>query len=180
MGNKESAKNIQAVPQSNGQQSQGKTQNTTKKILLLHKSDPQQLKIVKHFRDALTAKANGSVHVKHFVNITKGGENSIRLSWLDELNNVVLICLTSEAIEQLEKIVREKRLADERGHLHGKVFSVSFGERLTGWPPEGLTNGSLDARDFHFGFSNIERLRPQDFERSDVMSALVAAIKGTN
>lgn len=183
MGNIWSTKkkfNIQAEPESNGQQSQGKTLSTTKKILLLHKSNPEQLKIVKYFRDALTAKANGSVRVTDFVNIADGGEKSISLSWLDKLNNIVLICLTSEAIEQLEKIVREKRLVDEEGHLHGRVFSVSLGESPTGWPPEGLEKGSLDARDFHFGFPDIETLKPRDFEESDKMSALVAAIRGTN
>lgn len=184
MGNAESAKKnqqIKTVSQQKGNQSQGKALNTTKKILLLHKSNADQLKVVKHFRDALTAQANGSVRVTEFVNIADGGEISKSLSWLDELNNVVLICLTTEAIEQLKKIIHEKRFADENGHLHGKVFSISFGESLASeWPPKGLKKGSLDARDFHFGFSEVEKLRPQDFERSDKMSALLAAIKGTH
>ena len=134
-----------------------------------------------HFRDALTTAANGSIRVVNVVNIADGEEDSFKgLPWLEELNNVVLICLTSEAIAQLEKIVRDKRLADERGHLHGKVFSISFGESLASeWPPKGLQRGSLDARDFYFGFSDVAKLKPQDFERSEEMNALVAAINGT-
>ena len=183
MGNAESAKKKQqmkTVPQPSGQQPQGKMLNDTKKILLLHKSNAEQLKIVRHFRDALTAKANGGVRVTDFLNIADRNELSKSLPWLEELNNIVLICLTSEAIAQLGKIVREKRFADENGLLHGKVFSISFGESLASeWPPKGLKKGSLDARDFHFGFSDVNKLRPQDFERSDKMNALVAAIKGT-
>lgn len=184
MGNAESAKKNQQMKtasQPSGQQSRGKTLNNTKEILLIHKSNADQLKVVRNFRDALTTKANGSVRVMDFVNIADGNEISKSLSWLEELNNVVLICLTSEAIHQLEKIVREKRFANANGYLHGKVFSISFGESLDSvWPPEGLKTGSLDARDFHFGFSDVDKLRPQDFERSDKMNALIAAIKGTN
>ena len=160
--------------------SRGKTLSDTKKILLLHKSTGEQLKVVKNFRDALTTAAHGSIRVAN-VNIADGKDDSLKgLPWLEELNNVVLICLTSEAISQLEKIVREKRLADENGRLHGKVFSISFGESLAAeWPPEGLQRGSLDTRDFHFGFSEVAKLKPQDFERSEKMNVLVAAIKGT-
>lgn len=161
--------------------SRGKTLNDTKKILLLHKSTGEQLKAVRHFRDALTTAAHGSIRVTSDVNIADGKDDSLKgLPWLQELNNVLLICLTSEAIAHLEKIVRDKRLTDENGHLHGKVFSITFGESLASeWPPKGLQSGSLDARDFHFGFSEVAKLRPQDFERSEKMNALVAAIKGT-
>lgn len=183
MGNAGSAKKKhqkKAIPPSSATSTQGKTLNDTKKILLLHKSDAEQVKVVRNFRDALTSKANGSIRVTDFVNVADGSGFAKSLPWLEELNNVVLICLTSEAITQLEKIVRDKRFADENGHLHGKVFSVSFGENLSSeWPPQGLQKGSLDARDFHFGFKDVVNLRPQDFERSDKMNALVAAIKGT-
>lgn len=183
MGNAESAKKKhqkKAIPHSGATSTQGKTLNDTKKILLLHKSDAEQIKVVRNFRDALTSKANGSIRVTDFINVADGSGFARSLPWLEELNNVVLICLTSEAIAQLEKIVRDKQFADEHGHLHGKVFSVSFGENLSSeWPPQGLQKGSLDARDFHFGFKDVGNLRPQDFERSDKMNALVAAIKGT-
>lgn len=183
MGNAESAKKKhqkKAIPHSGATSTQGKTLNDTKKILLLHKSDAEQIKVVRNFRDALTSKANGSIRVTDFINVADGSGFARSLPWLEELNNVVLICLTSEAIAQLEKIVRDKQFADEHGHLHGKVFSVSFGENLSSeWPPQGLQKGSLDARDFHFGFKDVGNLRPQDFERSDKMNALVASIKGT-
>lgn len=184
MGSAQSAKKKhqqKTIPHSSASSTQGKTLNDTKKILLLHKSDAEQIKVVRNFRDALTSKASGSIRVTDFVNVAEGSGFAKSLPWLEELNNVVLICLTSEAIAQLEKIVRDKRFADENGHLHGKVFSVSFGENLSSeWPPQGLQNGSLDARDFRFGFKDVGNLRPQDFERSDKMNALVAAIKGTN
>jgi len=157
--------------------SRGRTLNDTKKILLLHKSTGEQLKAVRHFRDALTTAAHGSIRVTSDVNIADGEDDSLKgLPWLEELNNVLLICLTSEAIAHLETIVRDKGLTDENGYLHGKVFSVTFGGSLASeWPQ----SGSLDARDFHFGFSEVAKLRPQDFERSEKMNALVAAIKGT-
>ena len=183
MGNAETKKKqqLKADSQQREPSSKGKTLSDTKKILLLHKSNDDQLKVVRNFRDALTAAAHGSIQVASVVNIADGKDDSLKgLPWLEELNNVVLICLTSEAIAQLEKIVRDKRLADESGHLHGKVFSISFGESLASeWPPKGLQRGSYDARDFHFGFSEVAKLKPQDFERSEKMNALVAAIKGT-
>lgn len=183
MGNAETKKTqqLKADSQHSGPSSRGKTLSYTKKILLLHKSTDEQLKVVRNFRDALTTAAHGSIRVTNDVNIAEGKDDSLKgLPWLEELNNVVLICLTSEAIAQLEKILRDKRLADENGRLHGKVFSITFGESLASeWPSKGLQRGSLDARDFHFGFSEVLKLRPQDFERSEKMNALVAAIKGT-
>ena len=179
MGNAEAKEKQQQKTES--KPSAPSSRGNTKEILLLHKSNVEQLKVVRNFRDALTTVAHGSIRVTNVVNIAEGKDDSLKgLPWLEELNNVVLICLTSEAIAQLETIVRDKRLADESGHLHGKVFSISFGESLASeWPPKGLQRGSLDARDFHFGFSDVAKLKPQDFERSERMNALVAAIKGT-
>ena len=183
MGNAETKKNqqLKADTRSSAPSFSGKSWSDTKKILLLHKSTDEQIKVVRNFRDALTAAANGSIRVTNIVNIAEGKDDSLKsFPWLEELNNVILICLTSEAIAQLEQIVRDKRLADENGRLHGKVFSITFGESLASeWPPKGLQRGSLDARDFHFGFSEVAKLRPQDFERSVKMNSLVAAIKGT-
>ena len=183
MGNTETKKKqqLKADSQQSEPSSREKTLSDTKKILLLHKSNDEQLKVVRNFRDALTTAAHGSIRVANVVNIADGEDDSlISLPWLEELNNVLLICLTSEAIAQLEEIVRDNRLADENGLLHGNVFSISFGESLASeWPPKGLQRGSLDARDFHFGFSEVAKLKPQDFERSEKMNALVAAIKGT-
>lgn len=184
MGNAETKKKQQQ--QKTGSQpivpsSRGNTLSDTKKILLLHKSTDEQLKVVRNFRDALTTAAHGSIRVTNVVNIAEGKDDLLKgLPWLEELNNVVLICLTSETIAHLEKVVQDNRLADENGHLHGKVFSISFGESLSSeWPPKGFQRGSLDARDFHFGFSDVAKLKPHDFERSEKMNALVAAIKGT-
>ena len=184
MGNAESAKKkkqIITASQPRGEPSEERKQIHTKSVLLLHKSSTAQLKIVRNFRDALTAKTDGTVHVTDFVNIANKHEIPHTQAWLDELHNAVLFCLTSEAIEQFRTIILERGFADPNGHLHPKVFSVSFGERLDSeWPPRGLKKGSKDLRDFHFGFSDVEKLRPQDFERSLRLNSLVAAIKATS
>lgn len=183
MGNTDSTdKNqpIKTVPRQSGQQSQGLPFDA-KKVLFLHKSNAAQLRVVRNFRDALNAKSQGTIHITNFVNIADGSEIPKNLAWLDELNNVVLICLTLEAIEDFQRIIREKRFADENGRIHGKVFSITFGESLASkWPPKGLKKGTTDLRDFHFGFSDVEKLRPQDFDRSLRLNSLVAAIKGTD
>lgn len=183
MGNSESTKKkqVKAAPLLSEQRLRRKMQFDPKEILLLHKSNEAQLRSARNFRDALTTKANGSAVVAYFVNIADGCEIPIGRAWLEKLNNVVLICLTPEAIEDFRKIILEKRFADENGHLHSKVFSVSFGESLTSvWPAKGLQKGSSDLRDFHFGFSDFENLRPQDFEKSLKISSLLAAMKGTD
>lgn len=174
MGNTESSK------KQSGQQYHKTMPFNTKRILILHKSSASQLQATRNFRDALIAKANGSVRVTNFVNVADKNEIPKSLAWLNELNNVVIICLKSEAIEEFQKIVLEKGFADHNGQLHKKVFTVSFGESLTSkWPPKGLIKGSKDLRDFHFGFSDEQNLRPQDFEGSLRLTSLIAAIKGT-
>ena len=183
MGNTDSAKKkkeIKSVPQQSGQESEGKLLIDTKKVLLLHNSDSAQLQVVRNFRDALIGKTEGTVHVTDFVNIADENKIPKSLEWLDDSNNIVLICLTSEAVEQFQKIVQEKRFADENGRLHPKVFTISFGEKVTSkWPPKGLKKGSSDLRDFNFGFSDLETIRPHDFERSPRLNSLIAAMKLT-
>ena len=180
MGNTESAKKKQqrkAVLKQIEEESKKTNPLDTKKIILLHNSNATQLQAVRNFRDALIAKANGNFDVTNFVNIADGNEIPKSLAWLDELNNVVLLCLTSEAIEHFKNIVLRKNFADENGQLHPKVFSISFGESLSSeWPPTGLRKGSRDLRDFYFGFSDVEKLRLQDFKRSLRIDSLIAAI----
>lgn len=136
---------------------------------------------MRYFRDALLVKANGQIRVTHFASIYDGtGMQDLTLEWLNQVNNVLLICLTSESIPQVAQIIRAKRLADEEGTLHEKLFTVSFGERLPEWPPEGLHRGSSEEKDFYFGFPDPESLLPRDFEASPTMAALVIAILGTN
>lgn len=155
-------------------------QNTKKNVFLLHPYPLGSL-VVTNFKSALTTKANGRIHVTHCVSIYDDtAMQALTLEWLNQVNNVLLICLTSESIPRVEQIIREKQLADESGELHEKLFTVSFGKRLPGWPPEGLHRGALEERDFYFGFPDPERVRPQEFERSPTMAALVAAIVGTN
>lgn len=176
MGNTESAEKLSE------QESHATAPFDTKKILLLHHSNAAQAKIVRNFRDALISKGKESIWVTDFVNIADRKEIHRGLMWLKELNNVVLICLTSESIgDQFERIVRAKAFADQNGRLHPKVFTVSFGESLISkWPPKGLQNGSTDFRDFYFGFADVTKTRPEDFKSSLRMNSLIAAMKGTD
>ena len=153
----------------------------SKNILLLHKSDAMQLNIVSYFRDAFIGKTEGTIEVTNFVNIADANKIPRSLAWLNKLHSVVLICLTSESIEDFQRIIRNKGFVDQNGYLHPKVFSVTFGESLAAdWPPKGLKKGSKDLRDFHFGFSDVEKITPHDFDRSSRMNSLIAAIKGAD
>lgn len=168
MGNTESAKKKQETmkaSQQRGKPSEGKLLIKTKNILLLHSSNSAQLQVVRNFRYALTAKTEGSVHVTNFVSIVDTNKIPKNREWLDERNNVVLLCLTADAVEQFQNILLEKEFADQNGQLHSKVFSITFGESISSlWPPKGFKRGSTDLRDFHFGFSEVDKLRPEDFE----------------
>ena len=182
MGNTESAKKKQQLKTATRripEPSEAKKLIDTMNVLLLHKSDAKQLQIVRNFRDGLIAKTEGTVEVTDFINIAHECKIPHNLAWLNDLNNVVLLCLTPDAMDQFEKIILEKGFADENGDLHKKVFSVVFGEKLAEWPPRGLKKGSTDLRDFHFGFSDVENLRPEDFEKSLRVNSLIAAIKAT-
>ena len=183
MGNTESAKKKQQRKELLKQMekdSQKTGAKVLKRIVFLHNSDTVQSEVVENFYDALGIKTAGTLHVTNFINIANGTEIPKGRAWLDELNNVVLICLTSESIEHFTKIMFQKGFADQNGQLHSKVFSVTFGESLTSkWPSNGLKKGSTDLRDFHFGFSDVENIRQQDFERSPRMNSLIAAIKVT-
>ncbi|CAB3980553.1 Hypothetical predicted protein [Paramuricea clavata] len=153
----------------------GRIQNDTKMVLLVHKSDTDKQKLVNYFRRALTSKASGSLKVED-VNVANGNDNVKDSSWLDEVNNIVLLCLTSETIPSLEQIIREKRYVQD-GRLNRKVFSVSFGANLNAqWPPGGIQNENN--RDFAFNFENVENLTPTDFKTSDRMTVLIAAMRG--
>lgn len=184
MGNTESVKSkeqTKAVHRRSGEPSEGKLLIKTKNILLLHKSDAAQLNVVYNFRDALSAKTNGSVHVTDLVNIMDGKEMPHTLEWLDERNNVVLICLTPESTDNFWSIILDKGFADQNGRLHPKVFSVTFGESLASkWPPKGLKKGSTDLRDFYFEFADVDNIRQKDFQTSLRLNSLIAAIKLTN
>ena len=184
MGNTESAnkrKRQKALLKQMEEDSQKTAPLYTKRILLLHKSNAVQLRVVENFLDAFITKTEGTVDVPNVVNIADETKIPKSLEWLDEKNNIVLICLTAESIESFKKIVADKGFADQNGHLHSKVFTVSFGGNVTSkWPPVGMKSGSKNLRDFHFGFSNVENLRPRDFMNSLRLNSLIAAIKGAD
>ena len=183
MGNTESSKKNkkQQTIIASGQQYQGIKPFHAKNVLLLHKSNATQLKVVRNFRNALISKTEGTVEVTYFINIAEGSEIPGSPAWLDELHNIVLLILTPANIEQFERIILQKGFADKNGMLHPKVFSVSFGKKLDSeWPSKGLKKGSRNLRDFHFGFSDVESLRPQDFGSSARLNSIIAAIKGAD
>lgn len=184
MGNTKSDSKKQQINHAlwlNGQKSKEKIIYHIKELLILHKSNAGQLKVARNFRNALTMKAKGSVVVMDFINIANGNSIPHSLASLEKLNNVILICLTSESVEQFKSLILEKGFADQNGHLHDKVFTVSFGNKLDlEWPPKGLKQVSTDLRDFHFGFSDVENIRGQDFERSLRMDSLLASIRLTD
>ena len=171
--------NVQHSTRTSGQDP-GRNLRDTKKVLFVHQSKTKEQElVVRNFRDALTYKANGSVKVELIVNMADPSKKDTvkDSSWLDEVNNVILLCLKSEAISLMEQMIKEKNYVKD-GLLNGKVFSVSFGQSSQ-WPPEGIQKGTDHARDFAFEFENVDCLTPIDFESSDRMTALVAAIKGT-
>ena len=183
MGINSSKKKSQLPTQSQAScQTPGKTLKDTKKVLLLHKSDTKEQElIVRNFRDALRGTAEGSIKVEKMVNIANTTEiqGLQDAFWLDEINNVVLFCLKSEAISLLEQIIKEKKYAQD-GRLHEKVFTVSFGGALSHlWPPSRISNGSEHARDFAFNFEDVDSIKPNDFENSDKMAELIRSLKGT-
>lgn len=183
MGNTESAKKRQQRKELLKQMEKDSKKTTpfySKKLLFLHKSTSTQLRVVENFIDALITRTEGTIDVKNDVNIADENEIPKTREWLEEKNNIVLLCLTSDSIGQLHKIIVEKEFADENGNLHPKVFSVTFGEKLTAqWPPRGLKKGSSDLRDFHFGFTDVEKLTQEDFEQSLRLNSLIAAMKAT-
>lgn len=184
MGNTESSKKKQqrkALLKQMEKDSKKTRPFETKNILLLHKSNTSQSEVVENFLDALESRTQGTIDVTNFVNIATETEVPKTLAWLNQTNNVVLICLTPEAIDDFRRIVLEKGFSDQRGNIHSKVFTISFGEKCTAeWPPKGLIKGSKDLRDFHFGFTDVHKLRQQDFEKSLRLNSLIAAIKGAD
>ena len=93
MGNSESAKKKQqrkVLLEQMEKDAQKTWPFETKNILLLHKFNATQLKIVYNFLKALVTKTGSTVEVTEFVNIAEECEFPHTLSWLDKLNNVVL------------------------------------------------------------------------------------------
>lgn len=183
MGNTKSAKKKQqeTVAAEKGRNLQDEIISHVKDVLLLHNSNAAQSKVTRNFRNAFNTKAKQTVFVTDSINIADGNSIPHSRTWLEQINNVVLICLTYESIEQFQKLIYEQGFADQDGHLHDKVFTVTFGGSLTSvWPPKGLKKGSRDLKDFYFGFSDVENISPHDFERSLRMDSLIASIRLTD
>ena len=154
--------------------------NNVKYTLLLHKSSPSQIKTVRNFRDALVQVANGEVKITKNINLAnEDAMKDVRdLSWLEDLNNVVIICLSPEIVDTLAGVLRDKRFADENGHLHAKVLAVSFGKSTpAGWPPSGVSRPTVEKKDFCFGFEDGAVITPKEFEGA-TLNSLINTIMG--
>ena len=166
---------------SSGKETQGRSPETQpsedfKRVLLLHKSADNDVKqTVKHFRLALEQGASGGVDVKDHNVETKGPIKDF--SWLEDWNNVVVICLSPEILKSLAAVVRDKRFADENGHLHANIISVSFGKGdSTTWPPDGCARPHGDEKDFCFDFED-KVISPSKFEGAK-LNSIIATIIG--
>lgn len=144
-----------------------------RQVLLVHHSKTKaQRDAVRHFRDCLIQAAPGSIKVVKTVNVADQTYELQDVSWLDALNNVILIRLTPEDISSLVNVVRQRGYLDENNYLHGRVIAVAFGKSLpSGWPPSGAKRESLDLKDFCLGLGDEE----DEFEDSK-LSSLVSAI----
>lgn len=144
-------------------------------VLLIHHSQTKaQENAVRHFRDCLKQAALGSIKLVKTVNVADQPDHDKLedVSWLNTLNNVILIRLTPEDIPSLVNLVQQKGYLDENNYLHGRVIAVAFGKSLpSGWPPSGAKRESLDLKDFCLGLENED----DEFEDSK-MSSLVGAI----
>ena len=190
MGVSESKKmKTQTIATGTSDPPRGNVQSKVKRVLLLYKADTnnkKQLDLIDAFRDELVSVGLPHINIKNKVNIAKVNASSIAqdLEWLNQVNNVILIRLTPDAVEEVETIIREKNLADNGGVLHDKIMTVSFGKELPqGWPPKGMKRRDCDhQKDFCFGFEDERLLTPQDFDSpcakktmNSIVTALLAA-----
>lgn len=182
-GSKKSESKSKDVPAAT-QPPRGNVQSKVKHVLLLYKAeadDKQQLDLVDAFHRALVNAGLPHIDIKHKVNIAQVEPSSIEdLDWLNQVNNVILIRLSSDIIADLEKIVRDKHFVDDDGVLHDKLVAVSFGKELpAGWPPKGTQRRTREQKDFWFGFENESALSRKDFKSDSakkVLNSIVTAL----
>ncbi|XP_032235717.1 uncharacterized protein LOC116617264 isoform X2 [Nematostella vectensis] len=181
MGNDSSKKANSQAQSQNQTSSHERSIDGVRRILLVHNSSTnEELQSVKNFRDALVQAAPGSIKIDKLVNIAEKSENFQGVTWLEKLNNVILIRLSTEHVQKIADTLRKNNLVDENDHLHGKVMGISFGKELpAGWPPSGSNRREQDQRDFVFGLEDENNAKAKDFTGAK-LNSLVAAIMATN
>lgn len=172
MGNKGSKKTEKKISSSGSTDPpRGTVQSKVKRILLLYKADvnnKQELDLIDAFRDELVNAGLPLIKIKDKVNLSTVNATSISqdLGWLSEINNIILIRLSSDAVGDVERIIRSQKFVNDDLVLHDKILTVSFGAKLPlGWPPNGIKRPEGgDQKDFCFGFQDENALNVDDFE----------------
>ena len=163
----------------------GNIQNDIRDVLLLYRaSDKKQRKVIRAFEDALVRTAKGQVNIFDKIDVSKDVETVKGLEWLNEMDNVILVQLSNDAVEcaYITNLVREKRFVDGNGVLNNKIIAVSFGKSL---PDEWLKlrRTASDKKDFCFEFKDEDEITDDDFESSCAVgkiNALVRALAAAN
>ena len=164
----------------------GNTENDIKDVLLLYKaSDRSHRQAVRSFRDALIQEGHPWINISNEVNLSDNAAYLTEdLQWLSQLNHVVLVRLSPDAVSDLEHAIREKKFIGTDKVLHDKVMAVSFGQNLpNGWLPTGVRRRTRDEKDFCFGFKDESNLTIEDFMSDSAqgkLNKLVATIVATN
>lgn len=152
------------------------TQNDIKDVLLLYRaSNKKQRNVIRSFEDTLVRSAKGQINIYEKVDIAKDAASVKGLEWLCKQNNVILILLSPDAVEYIQRIIREKRFIDERGVLNDKIIAVSFGRNLPDdWPKHRRTT---EKKDFCFEFEDEDELTDNDFESNHATGKINALIR---
>lgn len=146
-------------------------------VLVHHSTSKEEKNQVRSFKDALVQAAPGSIKIAKAFNIAEGTLDLSDVTWLEDLNNIILIRLTPEGIDSIKDVAIRKKYLDGNNKLHGRVLSVSFGDSLpSGWPPfAGARSLTPDQKDFCLGQQN-----PGDTFDEIKMRSLVSAVMATN
>ena len=156
----------------------GNVQSKVKHVLLLYKADAkdkQQLDLVDAFQRALVNAGLPHIDVEYKVNISQVEPSSIQDldQWLDQVNSVILIRLSTDILADLERIIRDKHFVDNGGVLHDKILGVSFGKDIpAGWPPKEMERRTRAKKDFCFGFEDESALSRKDFKSDSAKKTL--------
>lgn len=182
MGGNESKKSKSNTPAVGAKTNppKGKMQSNIQHVLLLYKAEgKEQLDLVDAFQDALVLAGDPRIDILYDINIAEAGLSTVKdLEWLNQENNVILVRLSPDIMEDLERIIREKKFAGKDNVIHDKIVAVSFGKDFPqGWPPSGMTRRVCDhQKDFCFEFEDESLLPPGGFKSASAKSTMNAIV----
>ena len=157
----------------------GKMQSNIQHVLLLYKAEgKKQLDLVDAFQDALVLAGDPRIDVLYDINIAKDESSVKDVEWLNQENNVILIRLSPDVMEDLGRIIREKKFVGNDNVIHDKIVAVSFGKDFPqGWPPRGMKRRVCDhQKDFCFEFEDESLLIPGGFKTANAKSTMNAIV----